>query len=199
VDTVVAGSAHRPRDPDADRRAQFGGVRAHRPFLPAGGPPGRLRSQGLLGPQGTGFFRREGVPIVPLIRGGDGEPLRVRTASRSSSLTPSESGTRNSVGVAARRLPCVDPAKGRRTIRRGEVALVDLLLHGMSRIPGVTVYGPADPARRGSAVSFRVEGWIRRTWGRGWRSGAALLVRAGLHCSPNGHRALGPSPRGPCA
>ena len=48
--------------------------------------------------------------------------------------------------------------KGVGTIRRREVALVDMLLCGLPRIPGVTVYGPADPKRRGSAVSFRLEG-----------------------------------------
>ncbi len=140
--------------------------------------------KGLLGPQGTGFlFVREGVPIVPLIEGG--------TGSRSESdhqpeFFPDalESGTRNSVGAAGLAVSLAwILRKGVGTIRRREVALVDLLLHGLSRMPGVTVYGPADPARRGSAVSFRVEGMdpadvgarLEKRSGRAGAGGAALL------------------------
>ncbi|MBP2682805.1 MAG: cysteine desulfurase family protein, partial [Deltaproteobacteria bacterium] len=86
--------------------------------------------------------------------------------------------------------------KGVATIRRGEVALTDLLLKGLSRIAGVKVYGPADSARRGSAVSFRVEGMDPAEVGMRLEKRSGVLVRAGLHCSPNGHRALGTFPEG---
>ena len=86
--------------------------------------------------------------------------------------------------------------KGVGTIRRAEVALVDRLLHGLSRIPGVTVYGPADPAHRGSALSFRVEGMDPAEAGMRLEKRSRVLVRAGLHCSPNGHRAIGTFPVG---
>jgi cysteine desulfurase / selenocysteine lyase len=86
--------------------------------------------------------------------------------------------------------------KGVGTIRRTEVALVGLLLRGLARIPGVTVYGPADPAHRGSAVSFRMEGMDPAEVGGRLEKRSGVLVRAGLHCSPNGHRAIGTFPVG---
>ena len=86
--------------------------------------------------------------------------------------------------------------KGVATIRRREVGLVERLLKGLSGIPGVKVYGPEDPARRGSAVSFRVEGMDPAEVGMRLEKRSGVLVRAGLHCSPNSHRALGTFPAG---
>ena len=153
--------------------------------------------KGLLGPQGTGFlFVREGVPIVPLIDGGTGSRSE---SDRQPEFFPDalESGTQNSVGAAGLAVSLAwILRKGVATIRRREVVLVDLLLHGLSRIPGVTVYGPADPACRGSAVSFRVEGMDPADVGARLEKRSGVLVRAGLHCSPNGHRALGTFPAG---
>ena len=54
----------------------------------------------------------------------------------------------------------------------------------------------ADPAHRGSAVSFRVEGMDPADVGARLEKRSGVLVRAGLHCSPNGHRALGTFPAG---
>jgi len=153
--------------------------------------------KGLLGPQGTGFlFVREGVAIVPLIEGG--------TGSRSESdhqpeFFPDalESGTRNSVGAAGLAVSIAwILRKGVGTIRSKEVALVGMLIEGLSCIPGVTVYGPGDPSLRGSAVSFRVEGMDPAEVGTRLEKRGGMLVRAGLHCSPNGHRALGTFPAG---
>ncbi|HWS15550.1 MAG TPA: aminotransferase class V-fold PLP-dependent enzyme, partial [Candidatus Methylomirabilis sp.] len=153
--------------------------------------------KGLLGPQGTGFlFVREGVPIVPLIEGGTGSRSE---SDRQPEFFPDalESGTRNSVGAAGLAVSLAwILRKGVATIRRREVALVDRLLKGLSGIPGVKVYGPADPARRGSAVSFRVEGMDPAEVGLRLEKRSGVLVRAGLHCSPNSHRALGTFPAG---
>lgn len=153
--------------------------------------------KGLLGPQGTGFlFVREGVPIAPLIEGGTGSRSE---SDRQPEFLPDalESGTQNSVGAAGLAVALAwILRKGVDAIRRKETALVDLLLSGMSRIPGVTVYGPADPARRGSAVSFRVEGMDPAETGMRLERRSGVLVRAGLHCSPNGHRTLGTFPAG---
>jgi len=66
-------------------------------------------------------------------------------------------------------------------------------LDGLGRIPGITVYGPRDPARRTSLVSFRLEG-------RDPASVAAALARAGIesragsHGASLAHHALGLDP-----
>ena len=153
--------------------------------------------KGLLGPQGTGFlFVREGVRILPLIEGGTGSRSE---SDRQPEFFPDalESGTPNSVGVAGLAVSLAwILRKGVGTIRRREVALVDRLLRGLSGIPGVTIYGPADPERRGSAVSFRVEGMDPVEVGVRLERRSGVLARAGLHCSPNGHRAIGTFPAG---
>ncbi|GAB4237276.1 MAG: aminotransferase class V-fold PLP-dependent enzyme [Deltaproteobacteria bacterium] len=153
--------------------------------------------KGLLGPQGTGFlFVRDGVPIVPLIEGGTGSRSE---SDRQPEFLPDalESGTQNSVGAAGLAVALAwILRKGVDAIRRKEIALVDRLLSGLSGIPGVTVYGPRDPERRGSAVSFRVEGMDPAETAALLERRSGVLVRAGLHCSPNGHRTLGSFPAG---
>jgi cysteine desulfurase/selenocysteine lyase len=151
----------------------------------------------LLGPQGTGFlYVREGVPLVPLIEGG--------TGSRSESdhqpdFFPDalESGTPNSVGVAGLAVSLAWLLRrGVGTVRRKEEELLDALLSGMGRIPGVTVFGPRDPSRRVSVVSFLVEGMDPGVVGMRLEKTFGILVRSGLHCSPNSHRTLGTFPEG---
>ena len=153
--------------------------------------------KGLLGPQGTGFlFVREGVPLVPLVEGG--------TGSRSEEdLQPDfypdcqESGTPNSVGIAGLSVALAWLLrKGVGAVREKEAARVGDLLEGLRRIPRVTVYGPADPAKRACAVSFNVEGEDPGEVGRRLEREAGILLRAGLHCSPNAHRTLGTFPQG---
>jgi len=153
--------------------------------------------KGLLGPQGTGFlYVRDGVDVVPLVEGG--------TGSRSESdhqpdFYPDalESGTQNSVGVAGLAVSLAWLLrKGVDAVRRREIALVEELLTGLSRIPGVSVFGPPDPSRRASVVSFLVDGLDPAEVGRRLEREHGVLVRAGLHCSPNGHRTLGTFPAG---
>jgi selenocysteine lyase/cysteine desulfurase len=153
--------------------------------------------KGLLGPQGTGFlYVRDGVDVVPLVEGG--------TGSRSESdhqpdFYPDalESGTQNSVGVAGLAVSLAwILRKGVEAIRRREIAFVEELLAGLSRIPGVSVFGPQDPSRRVSVVSFLVDGLDPAEVGRRLEREHGVLVRAGLHCSPNGHRTLGTFPAG---
>jgi cysteine desulfurase family protein len=153
--------------------------------------------KGLLGPQGTGFlYVREGVPLVPLIEGG--------TGSRSENdhqpdFYPDalESGTRNSVGIAGLGVSLSWLLRrGVDRIREKEMELLSDLIEGMRKIPGVTLYGPLDPARCASVLSFRVEGMDPAATGERLEKRFRVLVRAGLHCSPNGHRTLGTFPEG---
>ncbi|HEY7527601.1 MAG TPA: aminotransferase class V-fold PLP-dependent enzyme [Candidatus Deferrimicrobiaceae bacterium] len=153
--------------------------------------------KGLLGPQGTGFlYVREGVPLVPLIEGG--------TGSRSENdhqpdFYPDalESGTPNSVGIAGLGVSLSWLLRrGVDRVREKELELLSDLIEGMGKIPGVTLFGPLDPARCASALSFRVEGMDPAETGERLERKFGVLVRAGLHCSPNGHRTLGSFPEG---
>ncbi len=63
-----------------------------------------------------------------------------------------------------------------------EQSLTALTIEALSRIPGVTLYGPRNPEMKGAVVAFNVEGFHPH-------DGAALLdqhgiaVRAGHHCA----------------
>jgi cysteine desulfurase family protein len=153
--------------------------------------------KGLLGPQGTGFlFVRDGVPLVPLIEGGTGSRSE---DDHQPDFYPDcmESGTPNSVGIAGLSVSLAWLLKkGVDAVRAKEVALISEMLEGMRRIDGVAVYGPDDPAMRGCAVSFNLEGADPGELGRRLEREAGILTRAGLHCSPNAHRTLGTFPQG---
>jgi selenocysteine lyase/cysteine desulfurase len=153
--------------------------------------------KGLLGPQGTGFlYVREGVPLAPLIEGGTGSRSE---EDHQPDFYPDalESGTQNSVGLAGLAVSLSWLLrKGADNIRKKEMGLIAELIEGMERIRGVTVFGPKDAAKCVSVLSFLVEGMDPAETGRRLEKGFGILVRAGLHCSPNSHRTLGTFPEG---
>lgn len=156
--------------------------------------------KGLLGPTGTGGLAiGERVPLErfePLVRGGTGSRSEYEVQP---DFLPDkfEAGTLNAVGLAGllAGLSYLQE-RGLDALRAHEVALTERLLAGLRGIPGVTVYGPADPACRVAVVSFNIAGWMP--------SDAALFLderydiacRPGLHCAPSAHRILGTFPTG---
>ncbi len=154
----------------------------------------------LLGPPGTGGLvigeRVDTAEMAPLLRGG--------TGSRSEfEIQPEdcpdkfESGTPNGVGIAGLGAGIRYVLRhGVAAIREHEVALARVLAEGLAAIPGVTVYGPADPAQRTATVSFTVAG--RRVSEIGLRLDEehGVLCRVGLHCAPAAHRTIGTFPEG---
>ena len=153
--------------------------------------------KGLLGPQGTGFlYVRKGVSLVPLIEGGTGS---LSESDHQPYFYPDalESGTRNSVGLAGLAVSLAWLLrKGVERVREKETALLAELLEGTEKIPGVTVFGPREPARCASVLSFLVDGMDPAETGWRLEKRYGILVRAGLHCSPNSHRTLRTFPEG---
>jgi cysteine desulfurase/selenocysteine lyase len=81
---------------------------------------------------------------------------------------------------------------GMDNVRAHEIELLERALPALRGVEGVTVHGPADPAERGAAVSFAVEGLHPHDLGTVMdREGVA--VRAGHHCAKPLMRALGTS------
>ncbi|MBF0635407.1 MAG: aminotransferase class V-fold PLP-dependent enzyme, partial [Nitrospinae bacterium] len=80
-------------------------------------------------------------------------------------------------------------------VREKEISLVTLIMDALSNEPRATVYGPADPARRGSLISFNIAGsdpaQIATAIDR-----RGVAVRVGLHCAPEGHKFAGTFPQG---
>ena len=60
----------------------------------------------------------------------------------------------------------------------------------LGAIPGLTIYGPRDPARRTSLVAFNVRGHDPMMLARALND-AGVEVRAGCHCATLAHQALG--------
>jgi cysteine desulfurase/selenocysteine lyase len=150
--------------------------------------------KGLLGPLGTGvLYLRPGfeAELLPLRQGGTG-------TSSDEDVQPStlperyESGNHNVPGLVG--LGAGVAYLQERTVaalREHEVELTAQLLDGLRAIKGVTLYGPTDPTRRVGVVSFNVEGYNPQELASLLDSAYGVQVRAGLHCAPLMHRALG--------
>ena len=63
-----------------------------------------------------------------------------------------------------------------------EQALTALTMEALARIPGVTLYGPANPEMKGAVVAFNVEG-IHPHDGAAALDLHGIAVRAGHHCA----------------
>ncbi|MDL2259617.1 aminotransferase class V-fold PLP-dependent enzyme [Deltaproteobacteria bacterium OttesenSCG-928-K17] len=148
--------------------------------------------KGLLGPTGTGgLWVRDGLDLRPLAVGG--------TGSASESLIPPdfmpdafEAGTANTHGLAglAAGLDYV-LTQGPENIRRHEMELTARFIDGLSRIRGANVHGPKTPENRVATVAVSLKGWVSSDLAGALEKEAGILTRAGLHCAPLGHRALG--------
>lgn len=156
--------------------------------------------KGLLGPSGTGGLvlgdRVDTALLQPFVRGGTGS--RSESEEQPEDLPDKfESGTPNGAGIAglAAGIQWV-MAKSVAAIRAHEVSLTRQLTDGLSVIPGVTVYGPLDAARRTAVVSLTVRN--RRVSEIGLRLDEehGILTRVGLHCAPAAHRTIGTFPEG---
>jgi cysteine desulfurase / selenocysteine lyase len=70
-------------------------------------------------------------------------------------------------------------------------------LDGLGSIPGVTVYGPRDPARRSSLIAFNLDGCDPVSVAQGLNR-AGVESRAGCHCATLAHHALRLNPPASC-
>ncbi len=150
--------------------------------------------KGLLGPLGTGvLYVAPGVEehLDCLRMGGTGteseqdrQPLSLPDKYESGNFNmPGIAGLGAALGVLA------DWGIGR--IRQHEQLLLARLLDGLGSVTGVTIYGPADPARQVCVVSISVSGYDPQEIAAMLEVTANIQVRAGLHCAPRMHEALG--------
>lgn len=153
--------------------------------------------KGLLGPQGTGgIYVREGVPITSLKVGGSG--IHSYDRSHPDSMPEAlEAGTLNVHGIAglSAALDYLEQT-GIDVIRQKEDHLMRQFLKGAEEIPGITIYGDRNPDHKVAVVSLnlrnedsgRVADWLWEDYG--------ICVRAGAHCAPLMHYALGTQEQG---
>jgi len=108
-----------------------------------------------------------------------------------------EAGTMNTPGIAGLAAGLRFIAQtGLAAIREKELTLVGRLMDGLSAIDGITIYGPKDPKKRASLVSFNIEGMDPSLVSFSLDNDYGIMTRAGLHCAPDAHRFLGTFPAG---
>lgn len=147
--------------------------------------------KGLLGPQGTGgLYIAPRLDLEPLVHGGTGSQSE---NSEQPSVRPDryEAGTQNTVGIAGL-LAGVQKVKeiGVGRIHEHEWELTQLLLEGLTGIPGLRLLGPLQGAPRTGIVSFVIQGQESAAIAHRLDREYQIAVRAGLHCTPLAHTAV---------
>ncbi len=148
--------------------------------------------KGLLGPTGTGgFYIKEGLELRPLKAGGTGS---VSTSPFQPDSVPDryEAGTMNTMGLAGLKAGTEFLLQtGVNKIHEHEIALVSRLLNGLANIGEVEVYGPQSAENRLGLATFNIRSRNPYDVSAWLDEHAGIMVRAGLHCSPQAHRVLG--------
>lgn len=155
--------------------------------------------KGLLGPLGTGvLYMRPGVEeeLEPLRYGGTGSRS---DEDRQPEELPDkfEPGNHNLLGLAGLAAACEFLAKRSvAALHEHHTALTSRLLERLQTIDGVTIHGPQSTANRTSVVSITVDGYNPQELAAVLESARRIQCRAGLHCAPRMHAALGTTAAG---
>ena len=145
----------------------------------------------LLGPQGTGgLYVRPGLTMAPLVVGGSGvhsfdehHPVEMPTALEAGTLNvPGIAG----LGAGVRWLL----TQGVEALETKEIALARLFYETVREIPGVRLYGDFT-APRAPIVSLNLAGEDSARVADALWEEYGICVRAGAHCAPLMHKALG--------
>ena len=147
--------------------------------------------KGLLGPQGTGgICVRQGVAVRPLIVGGSGVHSYSK-AHPEDMPTALEAGTLNGHGIAGlyAALRYIQET-GMEQIRERELSLMRQFYDGVRTIPGVTIYGDFT-GQRAPIVSLNIRDYDSGEVADELAYHYEIYTRAGAHCAPLMHRALG--------
>ena len=152
--------------------------------------------KGLLAPQGTGgLCIGTGVEIRPFKVGGSGVHSYDKEQP-SSYPTRLEAGTLNSHGLAGLSAALDFIAEtGMDTIREKEQLLMRRFYEGVRGIEGVTVYGDFD-AERTAVVALNIRDYDSGAVADALYETYGIATRAGAHCAPCMHMALGTAGRG---
>ena len=146
----------------------------------------------LLGPQGTGgLYVRPGLTMAPLVVGGSGIHSFDETHP-SQMPTALEAGTLNVPGLAGLGAGVEwILSQGVEALHEKETALTRLFYEKIVHAPGVKIYGSFDETDRAPIVSLNFgDEDAARAADILWED-YGICVRAGAHCAPLIHKALG--------
>lgn len=146
----------------------------------------------LLGPQGTGgLYVRPELQVAPLVVGGSGVHSFAE-AHPSEMPTALEAGTLNVPGLAGLEAGVRwILARGVEALCAQETALARLFYENIQGIPGVVVYGGCPAGPHAPIVSLNLAGEDSARVADALWEEYGICVRAGAHCAPLMHKALG--------
>ncbi|MHB1135825.1 MAG: aminotransferase class V-fold PLP-dependent enzyme [Coriobacteriia bacterium] len=146
--------------------------------------------KGLLGPQGVGaLYLAPGFEPTELLQGGGGSSLEVTQPSERPDRY--EAGTPNTPGIAGLGAAAEFLRAEGAAIQEQERALTHRLHEGLLEIPGLRVIGPALNVPRAPVVSVTHDRITADEIAFALDTRFGIAVRAGLHCSPWTHAAVG--------
>lgn len=153
--------------------------------------------KGLMGPQGTGgLCIRPGVDIRPFKQGGSGVHSYEKHQP-GAYPTRLEAGTLNAHGIAG-----LDAAldyilaEGVETLYAREHARMQQFYEAVRTIDGVTVYGDFSQPYRAGIVTLNIRDYDSAQVADALATDYDIAVRAGAHCAPRMHAALGTTEQG---
>ena len=151
--------------------------------------------KGLFGPPGVGgLFVREGIQLDTLAEGGTGKDSGKHAMSGDFPASY-EVGTHNLmaiVGLTAG-IRWLQQA-GLEELLRHERALTRRFIEGLEELPGVTIYGPKDLAKRTATVSFTMDDVSPQELANWLAEHHNVATRPGYHCAPLAHETIGTLP-----
>ena len=153
--------------------------------------------KGLMGPQGTGCLCLSGRVIPdPWNVGGTGIQSFIETQP---DTLPErlEAGTLNSHGIAglAAAVRYINEV-GLDNIIKKERELTEIFLNGIKDIKNIKIYGDISCARRTPTIALNIGSFDSAEVADELAETYDIAVRAGAHCAPRMHRALGTERQG---
>jgi cysteine desulfurase family protein len=150
--------------------------------------------KGLLGPLGTGLlYVRPGMErrLRSLVEGGTGSASE-QPRQPDSMPDRYESGSHNAIGIAGLSAAVqwlLDETVAK--VWAHEQDLIRTFIDGAADVEGLKYYGPFGIRDRAGVFSVRVDGFDPHELATVLENQYGILTRAGLHCAPLAHAALG--------
>jgi cysteine desulfurase / selenocysteine lyase len=155
--------------------------------------------KGLLGPLGTGFlYIRPGLEsrLHPIREGGTGSNSE---SDRQPDFLPDkyEPGSHNAIGIIglSEGLQWLLD-QGIENLARHQTELCGTFIDGIAGVDGLVYFGPRGVKNRLGVFSVKIQGIDPHELAAVLESAYGILTRAGIHCAPAAHLAIGTSTEG---
>ncbi len=148
--------------------------------------------KGLMGPTGTGgLYIKDGCVLDTLKEGGTGS-MSVSPYSPEDPPDRYEVGTVNIIGIAGLYASVKYISEiGVDKICKQEQQLIKRLMVSLQDVENITLYGPGEKEERLGLLSLNIKDMTPYDAAKILDQKYGMMARAGLHCSPQAHRAIG--------